>query len=216
ASIRSASVSEGGADERLQVRHRVVVREYGDDAIALGLRQDGLRLRELHEGDRSDLIALPCERELTLRQVAVALLEEGALVGGAHVGQTDREIGLQGELLLPHLVCGVVALHPRGFQAPLAREPLEDRDAQPDREAGRRALEIERKLIVTLDDRSALLVGERELRAIQRGKGVGQAGVEVVRAVTLADARRDLGLGLVYKKAGAACLACEAAPPRAD
>src|SRR5690606_9088463 len=140
ASIRSASVSEGGADERLQVRHRVVVREYGDDAIALGLRQDGLRLRALHEGDRSDLIALPCERELTLRQVAVALLEEGALVGGAHVGQTDREIGLQGELLLPHLVCGVVALHPCGFQAPLAREPLEDRDAQPDREAGRRAL----------------------------------------------------------------------------
>ena len=90
--------SQGGAHERLQVGHGVVVGEDGRDPIGLRLCQDGLGVDQLHEGDRAELVALSREAELLIGELTVPFLEQCAPVERARVRQPDRQVRFEGEL----------------------------------------------------------------------------------------------------------------------
>lgn len=149
-----------------------MVGEYRDGSITICLSEQRLRVYQFHKSDGSELVPFPGQAELLFRQYAVSLFEFSALERGTNVGQADREISLKTQFLFADLLSDVVSLQSGSLEIPLAGEPLEDRDADPEREARRGLVEIERESIVSVLDRLPLRVGEGKAGTILPRKWV--------------------------------------------
>ena len=74
---------------------------------------------------------------LRVRRALIPLLNQGRLVGGAHVSEAGREVSAQLQFLLTNLVPHVVALYAGLLDLVLTRQPLKDRDTDRKCEGGR-------------------------------------------------------------------------------